>query len=186
METFRTFVAVDMPQEIKMELDSLVSKFRDVAPDIRWVKAANLHLTLRFLGDIPKDTIADLAAKLENNLSGFGPFEISLAGIGGFPNLKRARVVWIGGGQGSDKLYELAPRVEKACRDSGFGPADKPFSSHLTIGRVKFPKVHERLISLLESTNFESPLFTVDEVVVFKSDLLPAGPRYTRLEAVRL
>ena len=186
METMRTFVAVDVPGEIKRELDGLVSKLREVAPDIRWVRAANLHLTMRFLGDVPKDSVADLAAGLARNLSGFGPFEISLAGIGGFPNLKKARVIWVGGGQGAERLYELAPLVEKSCRDCGFGAADKPFSSHLTIGRVKFPKGHEKLITLVESMDFESPLFEVEEVAIFKSDLLPAGPRYTRLETIRL
>jgi len=186
MENMRTFVAVDVPREIKMELDGLVSKLREAAPDIRWVRAANLHLTLRFLGEIPKDSVADLAAELTKNLCGFGPFEISLAGIGGFPNLKKARVIWVGGGQGAERLYELAPPVEKSCRGCGFGATDKPFSSHLTIGRVKFPKGHDKLISVVESMSFESPLFEVEEVVIFKSDLLPAGPRYTRLEAIRL
>jgi 2'-5' RNA ligase len=66
------------------------------------------------------------------------------------------------------------------------GAADKPFSSHLTVGRVKFPKGHEKLISLFESTNYELPPFLVEEIVIFKSDLLPAGPRYTRLETIRL
>jgi 2'-5' RNA ligase len=186
MEIIRTFVAVDVPKEIKMELDGLIAGFREAAPDIRWVKAANLHLTLRFLGEIPKDTITGLAAELQKNLTGFGPFEITLAGIGAFPNLRKARVIWVGSGQGAEHLARLAPLVETSCRNCGFGPADKPFSSHLTVGRVKFPKGHERLISLIDSMDFESPLFPVEEVVIFKSDLLPAGPRYTRLEAVRL
>jgi len=186
MENIRAFVAIDTPQEIKMELDELISNLRESAPDIRWVKAANLHLTLRFLGDIPKNSVGDLAAEIAKNVSNFGPFEISLMGIGGFPNLKKARVIWVGGGEGSERLYELAPLVEKSCRDCGFGATDKPFSSHLTIGRVKFPKGHEGLISLVESIQFESSDFPVEEVVIFKSDLFPAGPKYTRLEAIKL
>ncbi len=186
METVRSFVAVDVPQEIKMELDGLIARLREAAPDIRWVRATNLHLTLRFLGEISRDSIGGLTAELEKGLKDFGSFEISLADIGGFPNLKRARVIWVGSGQGSERLYELAPLVEKSCRACGFGAADKTFSSHLTVGRVKFPKGHERLISLLDSLQYESPLFSVEEVVVFKSDLMPAGPRYTRLESIRL
>jgi RNA 2',3'-cyclic 3'-phosphodiesterase len=186
METVRTFIAVDVPREIKMELDGLIAKLREAAPDIRWVRAANLHLTLRFLGEIARDSISGLAAELDKNLKGFGPFEISLANVGGFPNLKRARVIWVGSGQGSERLYELAPLVEKSCSVCGFEAADKPFSSHLTVGRVKYPKGHERLTSLLDSLHYESPLFSVEEVVVFKSDLMPAGPKYTRLESIRL
>ena len=68
METFRTFVAVDLPKLVKMEIDKLISDLRETAPDIRWVKAANLHLTMRFLGDIPKDSIAVLAGELSKNL----------------------------------------------------------------------------------------------------------------------
>jgi 2'-5' RNA ligase len=186
LENIRTFIAVDIPQEIKMELDKLISELRPFAPEIRWVRAANLHLTLRFLGDIPKNTISDLASELSKNLSGFGPFHIALAGVGGFPHLKRARVIWIGGGDGCGRMAEMAPFVEKSCIDLGLGKADKPFSCHLTIGRVKFPKGHEKLVSQIESMTFSSPLFEVNEVVIFKSELLPAGPKYTRLEAVRL
>jgi 2'-5' RNA ligase len=186
MENLRTFIAVDIPQEIKMELDRVITQLRPYAEEIRWVRAANLHLTLRFLGNVPKDSIDDLAVNLGKNLNGFGQFQISLAGVGGFPNLKRARVIWIGGGEGCERMAELSPLVEKACIDCGFGRADKPFSCHLTIGRVKYPKGHEKLVSFIDSLNFRSPLFNVSEVVIFKSDLLPAGPKYTRLETISL
>jgi RNA 2',3'-cyclic 3'-phosphodiesterase len=186
MENIRTFIAIDIPQEIKMELDKLIIELRSYAPDIRWVRAANLHLTLRFLGDIPKHSVGDLAAELAKNVTGFGPFHISLSGVGGFPNLKRARIIWIGGGEGCERLKDLEPLVEKSCVNLSLGEADKPFSCHLTIGRVKFPKGHEKLVSEIESMSFDSPLFEVGEIVIFKSELLPAGPRYTRLETVRL
>lgn len=186
MENIRTFIAVDIPQEIKMELDKAISELRPLAPEIRWVRAANLHLTLRFLGNIPRDSVSGLAQEIAGNIAGFGQFQISLAGVGGFPNLKRARVIWIGGGLGTERLGELAPLVEKACITGGFGQADKPFSCHLTVGRVKFPKGHEKMVSHIESMNFHSPLFNVSEVAIFKSDLLPAGPKYTRLETIPL
>jgi len=186
IESIRTFVAVDVPQLIKMELDKLIGELRPLAPDIRWVKASNLHLTLRFLGDIPKSTVSELAMEITNNISEFESFHLSLAGVGGFPNLHKPRVIWLGGGDGQDRLYELAPRIEKACIDCGFGSADKPFSSHLTIGRVKFPKGNDKLVSYIQNLAFTSPIFPVEEVVIFKSDLLPSGPKYTRLETIRL
>jgi len=186
MENIRTFIAVDVPQEIKMELDKMIAEFRNDAPEIRWVRAANLHLTLRFLGDVTKDTIPKLADEISHNLKDFGQFQISLKGLGGFPNLKKARVIWVGGGDGNERLYQLAALVDKACIDCGLGNADKPFSSHLTIGRVKFPKGHEKLISHIETMNYKSRAFSVDEVVIFKSDLSPAGPKYTRLETIHL
>ena len=186
MENIRTFIAVDIPKEIKMELDRLISELRPLAPDIRWVRAANLHLTMRFLGDIPKGSIQGLSDCLRQSLKNFGAFEISLSQLGAFPSLRKARVIWIGGGEGADKLVSLAVAVENACLGDGFGPADKPFSPHLTIGRVKFPKGHEKLIEAIERMNFESPLFALAEVAIFKSDLSPSGPKYTRLDAIGL
>jgi RNA 2',3'-cyclic 3'-phosphodiesterase len=186
MDAIRTFVAIDVPRQIKMELDKLIGELRPFAPDIRWVKSANLHLTLRFLGDIPQTAVSGLASEIGMNISDFESFNLSLAGIGGFPNLHKPRVIWLGGGDGQDRLYELAPKIEKACIDCGFGNADKPFSSHLTIGRVKFPKGLESLVSYIQRLNYSSPIFPVEEVVIFKSDLLPSGPRYTRMESIRL
>src|SRR3972149_847727 len=115
MENIRTFIAVDIPKEIKMELDKLISELRPLAPDIRWVKAANLHLTLRFLGDIPRDSVDGLAEKLRGKLREFEEFEASLSGLGGFPNLRKPRVIWIGVGKGAERFAKLAPLVESAC-----------------------------------------------------------------------
>jgi 2'-5' RNA ligase len=184
MENIRTFIAVDIPQSVKMELDKLISELRLQAPDIRWVRAANLHITLRFLGEIPRDSIPAVAAEIKKNLKGLAGFEAALADIGGFPNLLRPRVIWVGSDTGTEALQNLAGVVEKSCNDAGFGKADKPFSSHLTIGRVKFPRSFDKLASVIEAASFESAPFRVDEVVIFKSDLLPAGPRYTRLETI--
>lgn len=169
-----------------MEIDRIIAAFRQLNANIRWVKAANLHLTLRFLGNIPEESVPALADSIRSNTDGFGPFDLALSGLGAFPNLRRPRVIWVGSGPGTDRLKELAAKVEQAAVDSGFGKGDKPFSSHLTIGRVKFPKGLEQLSTLIEKTGYESPPFGVKEVVIFKSDLSPAGPKYTRLETISL
>ncbi len=182
----RTFIAVDLPQQIKMEIDKMITVFREFNPNIRWVKAANLHLTLRFLGDIPEESVPSLADSIKGNTQGFGGFDLSLSGLGAFPNLRRPRVIWIGSGSGTDRLKSLAAKVEQATIDAGFGKGDKPFSSHLTIGRVKFPKGLDQLLAQIEKSGYESQLFGVNEVSIFKSDLSPAGPKYTRLEAISL
>jgi 2'-5' RNA ligase len=182
----RAFIAVDLPKEIKMEIDKMIAGFRQTDAGIRWVKAANLHLTLRFLGNIPEQSIQPLAENIRGEVGGLGSFEMSLSGLGGFPNLRRPRVIWVGTGTGTEKLKELAVGVEKAAVESGFGIGDKPFSSHLTIGRVKYPKGLDRLLGQIEKTEYDSKPFDVGEVVVFRSDLSPAGPKYTKLEAVSL
>lgn len=186
MADIRTFIAIDLPQQIKMDIDRMIAGFRNDGSGIRWVKAANLHLTLRFLGDIPQESVTGLARSLKENVSNFGSFELVLSGMGGFPNLNRPRVIWIGTGEGTDRLTALADKVEKGCVESGFGKGDKKFSSHLTVGRVKFPKGLERLFEKIGRTDFQSSKFTVGEVFIVKSDLSPAGPKYTKLESVPL
>ena len=156
MADIRTFIAVDLPQEIKMDIDRMIAAFRRDSSGIRWVKAANLHLTLRFLGDIPQQSVQGLAGSLKQNLDGFGPFDLVLSGMGGFPNLKKPRVIWIGSGDGTNRLIDLAGKVEDGCIKSGFGKGDKKFSSHMTVGRVKFPKGLEPLLDKIEKTEFES------------------------------
>ncbi len=186
MPDIRTFIAVDVPKEIKMELDKLIASLKSYGPEVRWVRAANLHVTLRFLGDIPQESVPMLAKEIEKNIAGFGQFDISLSGLGGFPNLKRPRVIWVGTGVGEDKIVKLAELVEKSCIDAGFGKSDKQFSSHLTIGRIKFPHGLESVVSKIETMKFETAPFKITEVVIFKSDLLPSGPKYTRLESIAL
>ncbi len=169
-----------------MDIDRMIAGFRRDGSGIRWVKAANLHLTLRFLGDIPQQSVPGLAESLKENLSGFSAFDLVLAGMGGFPNLKRPRVIWIGTRVGTDRLIDLAGKVEKGCIGSGFDKSDKKFSSHLTIGRVKFPKGLEPLLEKIEKSEFELSKFAVNEISVVKSDLSPSGPKYTKLETVSL
>lgn len=184
MAEIRAFIAVDLPKQIKMEIDKMITGFRQINSGIRWVKAANLHLTLRFLGNIPEESVPSLAEGIMGNVEGLKRFDMSLSGLGGFPNLRRPRVIWVGTGNGTEKLKALASDVEKAAIDSGFGKADKPFSSHLTIGRVKYPKGLDSLLERIEKTEYNSKAFDISEVIIFKSDLSPAGPKYTKLEAV--
>ena len=186
MAEIRTFIAVDLPQGVKMEIDKMIAGFRQLNANVRWVKAANLHLTLRFLGNIPEESVSALADSIRGNAVGFGPFDLALSDLGAFPNLRKPRVIWIGSGSGTDRLKGLAAKVEQAAIESGFGKGDKPFSSHLTIGRVKFPKGLDQLMVQIEKTGYESPPFDVSEVAIFKSDLSPAGPKYTKLEAISL
>ena len=169
-----------------MDIDMMIAGFRRDNAGIRWVKAANLHLTLRFLGDIPQKSVPGLAESLKDNLDSFGSFDLVLSGMGGFPNLRKPRVIWIGIGDGTDRLIDLAEKVENGCIESGFGKGDKKFSSHMTVGRVKFPKGLEPLLDKIERTEFESSKFKVSEIFVVKSDLSPSGPKYTKLESVPL
>lgn len=186
MTNIRAFIAVELPGGLKLETDKLLASLKPIGAGVRWVKAINLHLTLRFLGNIEQDKIPLLENKLKDNLAGFKPFTIQFSGLGCFPNLQRPRIVWSGVGGDLERLKGLASAVEAACRQSGFGKKDKRFSAHLTIGRIKYQKKIKPLIEYLKKAEFKTDKFQVHEIVIFRSDLSPNGPNYTPLVKTKL
>ena len=186
MAKIRTFIAVDLPQDIKMTLDGMIAPFRADGAGVSWVRAENLHITLRFLGDVEEDSIPGLVKHIKTDIYGFGKFELTISGLGGFPNLKTPRVIWADTSKGRDRLRDLATSVEMACIEAKFGRADKRFMAHLTIGRVKSPSGLNKLLVKVQKTSFEAGPFEIGAVTIFKSDLSPAGPKYTPLEIIRL
>jgi len=186
MAKIRTFIAIELPAKLKQAADKLIVQLKMENSEIRWVRAANLHFTLRFLGDIEQNLVAELADRINTNLAELKPFPLRLSGLGCFPNIKRPRVIWLGGDGDLETLNKLAHQVESACLEGGFSKADKPFSAHLTIGRIKDPHGLESFIDYLSGIKFESDEFEVNEVVVFKSDLSPRGPTYTALAKIKL
>ena len=177
MDKIRTFIAVDLPQDAKLEVDRLTSSFRNEGRGVKWVNAENLHITLRFLGDIDQESVPKLAENIKTNIYGFGKFDLSLSGLGGFPNLKMPRVIWVDTDIGKDKLRDLATAVEMACIESKFGRSDKRFMAHLTIGRVKNPSGIDNVLKKIRKTTFGAGPFNITGVTIFKSDLSPAGPK---------
>ncbi|UCC80909.1 MAG: RNA 2',3'-cyclic phosphodiesterase [Candidatus Zixiibacteriota bacterium] len=186
MDKIRTFIAVDLPQDAKMEVDKLTSTFRNEGRGIKWVNAENLHITLRFLGDVREEVVPRLAETIKTNIYGFGRFDLSLSGLGGFPNLRMPRVIWVDTYVGKDRLRDLATGVEMACIESKLGRSDKRFTAHLTIGRVKNPSGIDNVLKKIQGTRFETRPFNINAVTIFKSDLSPAGAKYTPLEIIRL
>jgi 2'-5' RNA ligase len=184
MAKIRTFIAIELPAALKQDVDRLIVTLKPLGEGVRWVRAANLHFTLRFLGDIEQEDVTGLAEELIRNLSDLKPFSLKLSGLGCFPNMRRPRVIWLGGDGDMESLKNLAYQVESACRDSGFGKSDKRFSAHLTIGRIKNPRGLESFIGRLTNVEFESDEFVVGEVIVFKSDLSPRGPTYTAMAKI--
>ncbi len=186
MAKIRTFIAVELPDELKQEVDKLIIKLKLFGPEVRWVRADNLHFTLRFLGDIDESKVPRLTDSIRKAIEKQKGFRLKLSGLGCFPNMKRPRVVWLGADGDMDFLKEAAHGVESACRECGFGKSDKPFSAHLTIGRIKNPRGLEPFIRQLEKTEFVSAEFDIDHVTIFKSDLSPRGPKYTPLTEIKL
>ncbi|MBN2620908.1 RNA 2',3'-cyclic phosphodiesterase [candidate division WOR-3 bacterium] len=173
----RAFVAIEIPEHIRKSVHERIETFRTSSLPVKWVAYSNLHITLKFLGEITEENRISFAPLLENIAVFQKPITITLKDFGCFPNSRRPRVAWVGVDQGSEMLSVLAENVEEALSQCGF-PAEGRFHSHLTIGRIKKPC---SLDSILEQ-QFESEPFNANALVLFKSTLTPQGAVYQALE----
>jgi 2'-5' RNA ligase len=171
----RTFVAIDLPAEIKADLVSVIADLGKRNDKVRWVKPEAMHLTVKFLGDIPEQAAGPLSGDLDAVAQDFPPLNLAVEGLGAFPNLRRPRVVWAGLSGDLDMLRQLAIRVDQACAPFGVKPEKRPFQAHITIGRLKVPTVVDL------SKELRKKDFSATEIVLYQSELLPTGARYTVL-----
>jgi RNA 2',3'-cyclic 3'-phosphodiesterase len=171
----RTFIALTIPEEIKAVIGTAISELRAKNHALRWVKPEGLHITLKFLGDIPEETVAPLAADLDKAAALCPPLTLGLSGFGAFPNTRRPRVVWVGLEGDMHELSSLALNIDKTCVAYGITAERRPFSGHITLGRLKAPT----MVDL--ATNLVKGLFNVSQVLLYQSVLLPSGASYNVL-----
>lgn len=187
MDTIRSFIAIELSGEIKEELAGLIETLRSSGADVKWVKAENIHLTLKFLGHIPTEKIERIKGVLDDAASKSRAFRINLSGVGAFPKLSYPRVIWVGISTGEDNVKEIYNSLEGKLEGEGFQKEQRPFSAHLTIGRVRSPKNRQNLKSSIEGLKFSSgKSLDVDHITLFQSTLTPHGPIYTPLHEARL
>ncbi|MRR31140.1 RNA 2',3'-cyclic phosphodiesterase, partial [bacterium] len=137
MSTIRAFIAIELPLEIRSQLEATIRKFKaQKVQAVRWVAVDNIHLTLKFLGDISSGDLGKLTNILQNQISSNMAFPVQVAGVGVFPNPRRPRIIWVGL-QTPPELIKLQTTVEKAASLIGIPPEDRGFSPHLTLGRVR-------------------------------------------------
>jgi RNA 2',3'-cyclic 3'-phosphodiesterase len=182
----RTFIAVDVPSEIKDKIYDIVEELKKVGVGVKWEEKEKFHITLKFLGDVNEEAIDSIYRVLSDALKGFGKFSVNYRGIGCFPDVKRPRVIWVGCVDNSGKLFELQKIVEERLSELGFEKEEREFHPHITLGRVKNLKNVERLINKIESINFETEPAEIAEVLIMKSDLKPSGSVYTILKKIKL
>lgn len=183
----RTFIAVGISREARQKIAQIQDDFKREDPDVKWVEPENLHLTLKFLGEVDEAKIAGVIEKTRLGVSENSRFKVHLLEIGTFPNLKFPRVVWIGVSEGKEELKDLSKRIEENLFHLGFPKENREFSAHLTIGRVRSPKKKEKLVKKIEELG-KSDIgeFAVDKVLVMESQLSPKGPTYRVIEEVNL
>lgn len=183
----RIFVAMKLPDTVINTIGRVQEKLAGHRLKVRWVKAENVHLTLKFLGDVDAHLFDDIAASVTEAVDGMAPFHLSVKGSGVFPNIRRARVIWLGVSGQVAALNELQKSVEKKLSGIGFPRARRRFTGHLTLGRSKGAIDASRLsMALDECRTFESETFIIDKVIIFKSDLKSTGAVYTKLRTVSL
>jgi 2'-5' RNA ligase len=178
METLRTFIALDMPAEIKTALGSYTQPLKSMRGRVTWVKPENMHLTLKFLGDTPAGRIDEIAAALQEVALTSAPFSATLAGSGVFPNLNYPRVLWVGLEEKTGVLSGLVKAIDERMQTLGFQREKRPFTAHLTIGRAKDTKIQE-IVQALRDKPFPAMAAQFHEIIFMKSALLPGGSVYT-------
>jgi len=176
-ELVRSFVAVSISDGARRQIAELLAGLRRETGVVRWVKPESLHLTLAFLGEVPPDFLESTKPLLTSVAAGHKPFAMRLNGVGVFPSPSRARTVWIGMDHGKSEVCALQRDVVKALCAVGYQPEKRPFSPHLTIGRMRIPDDLSRAVA----SPFESESFPVSRLVLFRSVLSPAGPTYSVL-----
>jgi RNA 2',3'-cyclic 3'-phosphodiesterase len=190
MSLLRAFIAIEIPTEIQQKVYKATSKFRSGLDSlVRWTRVDNMHLTLKFLGDVPQPNMEFLIQILRAQAGLVSPFVIQLSGLGSFPSPKRPRVLYIGI-QAPAALGALQRELEAAVRRLGYESEERPFSPHLTLGRVRqniSPADQQTIRRAIEGTQVDvlgSAL--IDSVQLFKSELKPSGSVYTRLYSAPL
>ncbi len=178
----RAFIAVDLPDALIEEVASLQTELKRTGADVKWVEARNLHLTLKFLGDIEETLVPTLEEALTGLVHPRTPFMFHLEDLGAFPRVSHPRVVWVGIKNGQEDLMALASSVESALSRLGIPKEERPFSPHLTIGRVRSSDRLTPLVQKLQSASFKGKVpAPVDHLTLYQSALSPQGPTYTPL-----
>ena len=191
MEEVRSFIAVELPGELKQELTQLEDRLKlSNQPWVRWVNPYSIHLTLKFLGNVATDRIDAITGSMEEASRGIAPFHLEVRELGVFPNLKRVQVAWVGVKGEVDTIQQLQQRIESGLVPLGFASESRRFTPHLTLARVSnraSPNERQRFGELIAGSSFEAVHgIEVNAVNLMKSQLTREGAIYTRISSVAL
>ncbi|MFC1927395.1 RNA 2',3'-cyclic phosphodiesterase [Chloroflexota bacterium] len=190
-EQIRSFVAIELPEEAKKGLVSLRRELeRDEQRFVKWVDPGGIHLTLKFLGNIPSKRVPEITEAMKKAAQGLSPFLLEISGLGAFPSLKQVRVAWVGVGGELEKLSILQQNIDSALAARGFAREDRSFVPHLTVARVRegaSASERGRFGELVGSATFEGKYHVeVEAIKLMRSQLTPTGAIYTCLSVVGL
>ena len=185
----RTFIAIELPLEIKNYLSRLQDELKTAGADVKWVKPDNIHLTLKFLGEVDEKKLDKISKIIAETAEGKNKFPARISSLGAFPKTDFPRVIWVGLDTGDKEIKQIAKELEEKIAKIGIPKEDRPFSSHITIGRLRTPLNRERLVQNLKDKaglGGEKLEFYVTKITLFKSTLTPSGPIYEALKETNL
>lgn len=175
----RLFIAAKISDAIRSELAEFVDQFLQFPGKVKWVEPQNMHLTLKFLGETDSKLLDQVKSAMAAAAKGQGAFEITLTGCGAFPNLRAPKVFWVGIIDDKMRLRSLAQQIDSNMVELGYERESRPFSPHLTLGRVKEPERLELIKDAFGKAKFPPQILTVKAIYLIESRLRPSGPVYT-------
>jgi 2'-5' RNA ligase len=186
-DRIRAFVALKLPENIISSIKRVQEDVKRYRLPVRWVRPENIHLTIKFFGDISESDIGKIGSVLKDCAESYAPFSLSAKGAGIFPGIARPRIIWAGISGDTTRLLDLRNLLEKRFDETGFKKEERPFKGHLTIGRFRGKTDSGKLLEALKKVcDFESEIFVSGKLYLFKSDLKPEGPVYTELLEIPL
>jgi len=187
----RTFIAIDFSPEIREKIGEIIKYFKTQTPDyaLKWVETQNLHMTIKFLGEVSEGHLQTIKDVLSDTLKGSGAFEIEVTGMGMYPSTQKPRVIWLGV-EGSEPLKDIHETLDLALQKASIPPDKRGLSPHLTIARVR-KNVETLIVQDIGKTLSQFKIdslgkCTIDKIVLYKSTLTPVGPIYDPVLSIPL
>ena len=183
LNEWRAFCAVELPDVVRARLEDHISRLRKEVPDAAasWSRVENIHLTLKFFGNVEVKRVQRIAEAAERTVKEFPAFQIAVGETGVFPRASRPQVLWIGVSDPSGQLSALQEKFENECAVEGFEKENRAYRPHLTIARLRRPEGARGLATAHLGLRFESIEIDLKELVVFRSELSPKGSKYTAI-----
>ena len=182
MQKIRAFIAVETP--ISTEINQVINEIKKTQIDAKLVETENMHLTLKFLGDIDENLTEDIEKIIKDTVENVQPFQLTLKNMGVFPNQNYIKVLWVGV-ENAEILKQIAETINTKLQKLGFEKEKRPFSVHLTIARIKSAKNKEKIIQLINKyQNIEFQKIQINKILLKKSILTQKGPIYTNLKEI--
>lgn len=186
MDSLRAFIAIELNDQIRNELTRIQDALKKSEADVKWVRPENLHLTLKFLGQITNTKVEKIGQVMQNSSAPFKPSSLKLGALGAFPKITYPRVIWVSLSSQEEQLMKLAQDLETGLVSLKFPKEKRDFKSHITLGRIRSSKNRNKLTELLTQVKVEQKQMFLESVSLFKSTLSCVGPHYECLINIKL